>query len=196
MSLAGIAYRWGNNIVPGSFLIAILVNYFTKTNMIKRIPVVLATALVAGVPAHGIAQNATAPKQAVLATVERLFEGMRLGDSAMVHGVFADDANLQTLYRDKAGRMARHKGSLENFLKAVGTPHPQAWDEKIWDAQVNIDGDLAQVWVKYAFFLGRAFKHCGVDAFHLCHSPEGWKIFNLTDTRQKNGCQLPPGLSP
>lgn len=55
-----------------------------------------------------------------------------------------------------------------------------------------MDGDFAQVWAKYAFYLGRQFSHCGVDAFHLVRNAQDeWKIFHLADTRQKEGCVIP-----
>ncbi|HFA51249.1 MAG TPA: hypothetical protein ENJ95_19730 [Bacteroidetes bacterium] len=31
--------------------------------------------------------------------------------------------------------------------------------------------------------------HCGVNAFHLFKSREGWKITQVTDTRRRNNCQ-------
>ena len=56
---------------------------------------------------------------------------------------------------------------------------------------MEIDGNLAQVWTKYAFFLGEDFDHCGVDAFQLFNDGDGWKIFQLVDTRHREGCELP-----
>jgi len=48
------------------------------------------------------------------------------------------------------------------------------------------------VWASYAFYLGKKFNHCGVDAFHLVKSEDGeWKIFHLADTGQKEGCNIP-----
>jgi hypothetical protein len=48
------------------------------------------------------------------------------------------------------------------------------------------------VWAKYAFFLGDRFSHCGIDAFQLHQTADGWKIFQLTDTQRSEGCEMPP----
>lgn len=130
-------------------------------------------------------------KKEVEKVVLRLFDGMRAGDSSMVHSVFKDDAEMHTVFTDKEGNNQMRKGSLENFLTAVGSPHDVVWDEPVWDMKVEIDGALASVWTKYAFYAGKRFSHCGVDAFQLFKTAEGWKIFQITDTRQKEGCVIP-----
>lgn len=126
----------------------------------------------------------------VMKAVFTLFDGMREADSAKVHSVFTDDAKMYTVM-EVEGEMVLREGSLQRFLDAVGTPHDIVWDEPIWNYSVNIDGHLASVWTQYAFFAGEKFSHCGVDAFKLFKTSEGWKIYSLSDTRQKEGCELP-----
>lgn len=135
--------------------------------------------------------------KAILEPVTRLFTGMNLGDSAMVHTAFTKQVSMASIFKDKNGNPAiRYQSSLDAFLKAVGTPHDQAWNEPIWDVKVEQDGNMAQVWARYAFYLGKTFSHCGVDAFQLFKGADGqWKIFSLADTRQKEGCQVPPQVS-
>ncbi len=135
--------------------------------------------------------NLDQDKQAVMDVILRLFDGMRAGDSDMVRSVFYDQVEMYTSTTDKSGKPVLKKDDVEKFITAVGTPHDEVWDEPIWDYEVRIDGNLAQVWTKYAFYLGKQFSHCGVDAFHLTRTSDGWKIFHLTDTRQREGCEVP-----
>ena len=62
----------------------------------------------------------------------------------------------------------------------------------MWDPVVQIRDNLATVWVKYAFYLDGEFLHCGVDAFMLARTNDGWKIVSLADTSQKENCEMPP----
>ena len=133
---------------------------------------------------------ATDPEDEVMRTVNQLFEGMRLGDSTLVRSAFTKNARMMTVFV-KDGEPVLRTGSLDKFVSAVGTPHDKIWDEPIWDFEVRIDGNLAQVWTKYAFYLGNEFSHCGVDAFQLFLNADGWKIFQLTDTRQFENCNPP-----
>jgi hypothetical protein len=139
------------------------------------------------------AQPATAPEnEAIVKVVRRLFEGMEKGDSAMVSSTFASDVTLATMRRNKEnkGQIAR-ENSIDGFLKAVGTSHPDAWHEEIWNIKVQQDDNFAQVWCDYAFYVGKRFSHCGVDAFHLYKGDDGWKIFHLADTRRSTPCTIP-----
>jgi len=123
--------------------------------------------------------------------IDTLFDGMREGDSAKVASVFHTEINMFTSYTNQEGDNMIKKGSRDLFLKAIGTPHEEIWDEKIWNTKIEIDGGIAQVWTDYAFYVGSEFSHCGVDAFHLIKDNEkGWKIIHLMDTRRKNGCEM------
>ena len=87
--------------------------------------------------------------------------------------------------------MLARETSLEGFVQAVGTPHEEVWDERIWDVEVRVDGNLATVWTPYAFHLGDQLSHCGVDAFQLFKDTDGWKVFHIADTRRREGCEVP-----
>ena len=126
----------------------------------------------------------------IMAIINQLFDGMRKGDSAMVSAVF--DKNVRMASIDTKNNTPKFReGSLERFLNAVGTPHENVWDERIWEPIVQVDGNMAAVWVNYAFYLDDQFSHCGVNAFQLFKSVSGWKIINLTDTRRKDNCKEP-----
>jgi hypothetical protein len=96
---------------------------------------------------------------------------------------------MYTYYTNKKGEAVFVKDEVQKFINAVGTPHEEVWDEKIWDTEIRVDGNLAQVWTKYGFYLDEKFSHCGVDAIHLTKTKDGWKIFHLSDTRQREDCE-------
>lgn len=134
------------------------------------------------------ARARTDDRAAVLATVHRLFDAMRAGDSAAVRTVFHPAALLATAVV-RQGAPVLQVDTLEAFIRAVGTPHDEVWDERIRDEEVRIDGPLASVWTEYSFFAGDRFSHCGVDAFQLARGAEGWRIIVLSDTRRREGCR-------
>ncbi|MBN8575515.1 MAG: nuclear transport factor 2 family protein [Cyclobacteriaceae bacterium] len=151
--------------------------------------------LVLAVKAGALAQ-AGASEQLVLEPITRLFAGMNKGDSALVHSAFAKEITMATVAKDKAGNtIVRRESSLAAFLKAVGTPHTEPWSEPIWNTKVEVDGNFAQVWTEYAFYVGKKFSHCGVDAFQLVHEGAGWKIIHLADTRRTQDCKVPPHIA-
>ncbi len=133
----------------------------------------------------------------VMEPINLLFEGMKKGDSAMVHSAFRPAPTFYTVSIDsKTGQPVLKVDRFADFLKAIGTPHKDVWNEVIWSPKVEVDGNFAQVWAPYAFYINKAFSHCGVDAFHLFKDGSGkWKIFHLADTRQVAGCVVPESIS-
>lgn len=118
-----------------------------------------------------------------LATVRRLFDGMRQRDTAAMHALFDSTARLVTT-TTRNGQPVMRVASIDRWLQAVGSA-TQELDERIWDAEVRVDDNLATVWVKYEFLAGGQFSHCGVDAFQLFKGPTGWRIFQVTDTAER-----------
>lgn len=134
--------------------------------------------------------RAGAEQAKIIAVVQRLFDGMRAGDSSMVRSVFDARVRLITV-AERNGKIATTvETSADNFARAVGTPHADVWDERFRNPKVEIDGALASVWVDYAFFRGPTFSHCGVDHFLLTRNDAGaWLILELADTRRTTGCE-------
>ncbi len=119
---------------------------------------------------------------------------MSKGDSALVHKAFRDDVTFATIGLDKEGNTVFRRGELKSFLITMGTPRKEVYSEPIWDVRIEVDGNLAQVWASYAFYVDKNFYHCGVDAFQLVKENEEWKIFQLSDTRQREGCNIPKAI--
>ncbi len=135
---------------------------------------------------------ADSDKDAVLAPIYALFDGMREKDADKILAAFAD------------GAMLWGTGFTEDGQPRLGSPTPmtdfagrvtqaEAYiDEKIWDPVIEVHDNLASVVVKYALYVDGNFSHCGVDAFQLFRSGEGWKIFQVADTRRTEDCWEPP----
>lgn len=132
------------------------------------------------------AQNAK--EQAIINTIETLFDGMRERDSTKLMEAIYEKAHLKTVAISRTGKHIVHEESLRDFITSVTRPHDEIYDEKIWSYEIEIDGLLATAWTEYTFFLGEKMLHCGVNAFQLFESESGWKIIGITDTRRKNDC--------
>lgn len=127
--------------------------------------------------------------EAVKATVNQLFEGMRKSDTALLKTAFAPGAILQTIARPRSGGVQVRTDEVAAFVSSVAKPHTEVYDERISFGQVLIDGDLASVWTPYKFYVGEKFSHCGVNSFQLVKLEGKWKIQYLIDTRRREDCE-------
>lgn len=135
-------------------------------------------------------------EDSVRAVVVRLFDGMRTRDTAAIRAVFLPDARLQTALVRQDGTPVLRADSVGTIVQGVAGAGDVLLDEQLDAVHVRIDGPLAVVTADYTFFAGRRLSHCGIDAFQLFRGPEGWKIFQLTDTRRRTGCRAEIGSSP
>lgn len=138
-----------------------------------------------------LAGGQSANEQEVLKPIRQLFDGMRKADTAMVRAAFHPEVSFMSTGVRNGVTVVR-KESLDNFVKLIGTPRPDMLDERVWNEKVLIDGPLASAWMDYALFIGSRFSHCGVDAFQLANTADGWKIIAIADTRRTEGCKQGP----
>ena len=148
---------------------------------------VTALTLVASAPATVHAQD----EAGAFAAVERIFEGMRTADSAMVAQLFAVDARFAVL-NARDGPAAVAVQSVEGWIRSIGGSEGR-WNEQIYDVDVRADGTMASIWAPYTFYLDGAIRHCGVNSIELLYAAEGWKVTQLSDTRHTENCPDPLG---
>ena len=127
-------------------------------------------------------------EDAVKATINLLFDGMRNSDTTAIRKAFAAKNMMETIAINKDGKAIVRTDNLNNFIKSIGAPHPEKYDERIVFTKILIDANLASVWTDYKFYVGEKFSYCGVNSFQLFKGEEGWKIIYIIDTRRKENC--------
>lgn len=131
--------------------------------------------------------SAQAPEDDVIQVVSQLFEGMRTRDAALLRSLFHPDA-LMTGTGMREGSYRVSMNPPDGWIESISTSEGPEIDERFYNPKVEISGPLASVWTEYDLFVGGEFRHCGVDAFHLALTDDGWKIVHLADTRVRDGC--------
>lgn len=140
--------------------------------------------LIGAVPAR--AQDAD--RAAVLATVQKVFDAMRTRDTSLLRQAFDSSARLAGVSTRGGPATVRLTAPASFGVAIASAPAGDVWNERIYDPEVRIDGDVAQVWAYYTFHRNKTFSHCGVDAFMLLKVGSEWKITQLADSRRTTGC--------
>jgi len=130
-----------------------------------------------------------APENQIRQVTDQLFRAMETGDSTAARAVFYSNARMQTTYIQRStGKTVLHEGSLDEFISAIGERKEDVWEERTANYSVQVDGQLAHIWMDYAFYLNGTFSHCGVNSFHLMCIDGSWKIIDVIDTRRSTNC--------
>lgn len=130
------------------------------------------------------------PQSAVIAAVQQLFDAMAARDTAAARAVLMPEG---LFFAVSSGEDEEAVSAMPHtdFLARLGTAQ-ERWLERMWEPQVLIHGPLAVVWTRYDFYRGGTFSHCGVDAFNLIRTADGWKIASAAYTVEPDGCPPSP----
>jgi hypothetical protein len=129
----------------------------------------------------------------VMETIETMFDGMRAMDADLVASTFVEGAVLNSTGQ-RNGTPYVQATPMARFVGAIrGAASGPAWDERIWNVEIQVNENLATAWMDYALYIGDAFSHCGANTFQLAKQSDGsWKTIALADTRVMEGCVLHP----
>lgn len=136
----------------------------------------------------GAQSSEEAAEPEVRAAVDQIFEGMRTANPDLVRAVFAQGARFAGV--DPSGAVTVQ--SVDGWLSAIGSSE-RRWDERVYDVEVEVDGNMASVWAPYTFYLDGAVRHCGINSIELLHDGSGWKVTQIADTRRTDACPDPLG---
>ncbi|HTI62451.1 MAG TPA: nuclear transport factor 2 family protein [Gemmatimonadaceae bacterium] len=153
-----------------------------------RFPRVSAVLLAASALAARGAAAQTSDRDAILATVQKVFDAMRTRDTSLFSQAFDTSARLLGV-SNRGGSPSVTLTTPAQFGAAiVRAPAGNVWNERIYDPEVRVDLPVAQVWAYYTFHLNSTFSHCGIDAFMLVKVGDAWKITQIADSRRTVNC--------
>jgi hypothetical protein len=120
------------------------------------------------------AQPAPAERDAVLEVMQAFFDTMAAKDVDGARKILQPQGRFHAM-RMRDGKPDVRAFSNEEYFADLKASQ-RAMRERIWNPDVRIHGLIATVWAPYDFWLDGKFSHCGIDAFDLIKTEEGWKI--------------------
>ena len=129
----------------------------------------------------------TAEEYKVKYAIETFFDGFHQSDSLKMKSVMHPNMTLQSIQPNKEGQPPLMNQNIRGFLQLVPHYAPvRNCEEELLSFTYKIDGDLAQVWCPYNFYLNGMLSHCGANSFQLFYQDNQWKLVSILDTRRKN----------
>jgi hypothetical protein len=127
---------------------------------------------------------------AVVTVVQQLFDGMASRDTALLRKILLPGASIVSL-GSRSGAPNVTMRTDADFVKGMGSGTDKLL-ERIWTPTVMIRNAIATLWAPYDFHINGKFSHCGIDAFSLLKTADGWRIANITYTSERTGCEPSP----
>lgn len=126
-------------------------------------------------------------RDAVIAVVQRFFDAMAARDAAKMAAVLMPEGRFCSVREDGSVRSTTIKEYVERLPSGK-----EKLLERMWNPEVKMRGGIAVVWTPYDFYRDGTFSHCGIDAFDLVKTPDGWKISGAIFTIEKTNCPPSP----
>lgn len=120
------------------------------------------------------AQSAGKEREAVMKTVQAFFDTMTAHDVDGARQILQPQGRFHAMSMKDGKPDVRAFANEEYFAQLQASK--QKMQERIWNPDVRINGLIANVTAPYDFWIDGKFSHCGVDAFDLIKTEEGWKI--------------------
>ncbi|MDB4292724.1 nuclear transport factor 2 family protein [Maribacter sp.] len=135
-----------------------------------------------------VAQDAE--EQAVQTAIETFFESFHRQDTTALKESAADNVVMQTIAKDSLGTTVVSTMPYADFVMRIASiPKTMKFQEKLKSFSIQVDGEMANAWTPYEFWIDDALHHCGVNSFQMVKFGEDWKIVYLIDTRRTENCE-------
>ena len=144
----------------------------------KQLVFFLGVILATSIAALALAQSAE--KQAVLAPIHAMFDGMSKRDAVAIKAPTLPGGTMVLMRDGKPEQM-----TFEAFAERVGKPGKARIEERIRSPLVRVDNDLAVVWAHFDFLVDGKVDHCGTDLFNMVRVNGRWMIASVADTGTK-----------
>ena len=136
----------------------------------RRVLTIIVFAMLA---AAGSAQSGS-EREAVLKTIQIFFDTMTARDVDGARGIMIPEGRFYAMDMRKPKSEPQSFTNEEYFARLQRGK--QKSRERFWNPEVRVHGWIATVWAPYDFWTDGKFSHCGVDAFDLIKTSDGWKI--------------------
>jgi len=129
---------------------------------------------------------AQAEEEAVITTVQKFFAAMATRDTSATLEVLLPEGQYFSIREDSSQISIRNTTHTE-YLHNLRTSNDN-WVEKMREPEVLLHDRVALLWTKYNFYRNGKFSHCGIDAFSLLKTAEGWKIVGFVYNVETKDC--------
>lgn len=142
----------------------------------------------------GDARAQTLDEVAVRRTAEAVLAAISSADSAALRALLFPGAPVVSV-RGGGGSDSAFTSwrTAEEVIRGIGGSEAE-YLERMWNPEIRVSGDIATVWTPYDFYVDREFSHCGIDAFQVARTRDGWKVVSLfyTVVRAREPCPPSP----
>ena len=129
--------------------------------------------------ASAAAATPSVEEQAVIGTFQAFLMGLDHRDKTAMAATLVPGGSAIFMRAGKPVQLA-----FDALTDRLSQPGPDSHEERIHDALVRIDGDIAILWAPFEFYLAGKLDHCGTDIATLVKTDGRWLISFIGDNHR------------
>lgn len=126
----------------------------------------------------------------VLQVIESFFTALTARDVDTMRTLMTADGVISG-HRVESGEAVLFTRTHAEYLAGLGEGDALLV-ERIWDAEITVQGPVASAWTPYDFYIDGKFSHCGVNNFSLLETADGWQIAGVAYSMKTTDCPDSP----
>lgn len=126
-------------------------------------------------------------KSDALSVINKMFAEMANHNPPAIAEVWTKESSLVAIVAGRDGKKRTVTFTGETFSKNFAEKKGEI-KEDMYAPKVEVDGDIALISGRYAFFVDGKLSHCGLNAFQLVRLDGVWKVANAVSSIDAGGC--------
>lgn len=133
--------------------------------------------------------HASAAEAAVMEPIDKLVKGISTHDVKLLEEAELPEGGGIIIVNENAdgSRQVIHQ-SWEQANARVKTLPPN-YEDRVTDALISLDGDMAFVHAKYTVFIDGKANKCGIEHYEVIRKDNVWKVAANTWSQHTTGCE-------
>jgi Putative lumazine-binding len=122
----------------------------------------------------------SADQDAALAGFQAMLDGLGKRDKAAMLAQLLPGGGAVLMRNGKPAQM-----TFEVLADRLSQPGKETHEERVHDAIVLVDGDVATIWAPFEFLVDGKIDHCGRDIANMVRVDDRWLIAAIEDNGRK-----------
>ncbi|WP_350286118.1 nuclear transport factor 2 family protein [uncultured Croceitalea sp.] len=134
-----------------------------------------------------MAQNTN--EVSVKRTIDQFYDGINERDSVKIKLTLSNNITYHKIDEVFGNKVLKQDNLSDVIQSIVAIPKPTKFELKNTKININVDGQIANVWTESQFYLYGSYYECGSSSFQLVKKGRDWKIISILDHYSKENCQ-------
>ncbi|HOG18870.1 MAG TPA: hypothetical protein PKW37_00310 [Salinivirgaceae bacterium] len=118
-------------------------------------------------------------------TIDTFIKGLNTKDTVLLKKIIDPNLGLLTVFHDGRKNIVAAE-TMDMFVNSL--IKEKTYHREQAECTIETNKIIATAWCRYVCYDGKKISYCGINAYQLYRTNKGWKILQITNSRQSFKC--------